>query len=376
MMSEKISTYLYNDDYGDKVYLSLALRCGYAYRYAYIDGDEFSKELNQGFPMVLGFYIKRLMEQSAETEVHVATHRCATCFSIAADTVSVFDDFTRLYEKIFNTELNEEMFLAAKEDAITALKGAYATPVLKAFYHTLEFTDWQKAFSYKKYSGDLLYIDFDVFSELWNEFCRPDNAVLVLSGNPDLDAVQHELPLTNENNISSRLIFCAEAKSPEMLSDGYKVLPNTKSGQIRCMHFSFSEKVSLTERFLLLNILAGKIDGNKREIHVDAFDASIVLLGEEKLPPKHELKKSLTEEFVEVAKARIFAQMDFDKKHSVTEFNSFWAMMTASGIELSQYIQMVADCTAESVSELFDRAGPIIANGAVVLQTVKVGKGV
>jgi hypothetical protein len=141
------------------------------------------------------------------------------------------------------------------------------------------------------------------------------------------------------------------------------------------MHFSFSEKTGLAERYLLLNILAGEIDGNKREVHVDAFDASIVLPGEEKLPPKHELKESLTEEFVEAAKARIFAQMEFDKKYSVTEFYSFWSMMAASGVELSQYMQMAAECTAASINELFDRADPIAANGAVLLQAVKADKG-
>ena len=141
------------------------------------------------------------------------------------------------------------------------------------------------------------------------------------------------------------------------------------------MHFSFSNHVNLTQRYLLLNIIAGQIEGYKRDIHVDSFDSAIVLLDDAKLPPKNELKKSLTEDFVKAAKARIIAQMEFDNKHSMTEFCTFWAGMIATGIELGEFIQMVVECTADSINELFDLADPIVASGAVILQKVAVGKG-
>ncbi|MCL2811900.1 MAG: hypothetical protein FWD25_08440 [Clostridia bacterium] len=365
---KEIVTYLYQDDTQKMVYATLAFRCGFAYRYAYIRGEEHSRELNQGFPYVLPHYIKHRFQAQAKKSVHVTPYRCATCFSLIADPLVVWDELAQLQSVVFALETDKETFELAKSDAMEALKKAYTSPKVKSFFHMLEFSDCQKAFLFSKFSTDLHDINYETFQQYFDEFIRLGHAALLLSGDPALEDIPPQLALTNESTASERIIFCAEALDPALQSDAHKVVAASEPFQMRCMRFSFSNQVSMIERYLLLHILAGQVDGGNRDIHVDAFDASIILLDDACLLSKHKFRECLTKDFVEVAKARILHQLEFDKSHSQRAYYAHWGNMLINGIELSQFLEAVVNCTEESIIQIFDRADPIVDEGTVILK--------
>lgn len=366
--SPNITTYLYKSDEQTQALATFAVKCGFVYRYVYIEGEKHGTEINQGFPYVLGHYLNRCLMSKSEAKVHIALQRCATCFTLVTDAEHIWDKLSDLYDIIFKTEVNDILFRLAKEDAIKTLKKAYTFPELKAFYHLLEFSDAQKDFSFSKFTKDLQDITLNTFQQQLDELVRPLTPVLLLSGNLNLERVPPNLPLTSDIYLSEKVTFCGRATNPALQSDARKKVASATPLQMRCMHFAFSSQINMLERYLLIHILFASIDGSKGIIHADAFDASIMLYDDEIFPRGKELRNLLSKEFIETAKVTILRQIEFDKENASVDFYANWAHMAINGVELSQFIKAVFNSTEEYLINLFECADPMICEGIVTLK--------
>ncbi len=374
---DKMNLYMVYGDYKDKVYLTVTIRCGFAYRYVYFIDELESREVNQGFPGILALYIHDAGSTALGRRLIAKTFRGNISVTMESDAKHWEKDAERLYTFLFRTGTQEKDFHNAKHQAMTNMTDVYAQPLGKALYHLLEFSDKCKGFQFSRLSRGMSSLDFETFERYRTDFVHPGNADILVGCGKQVQG-GGRLALPRMNRPHRPFVLCAEEWDPLLQHDAHKVMTAAESTQVRCMKFFFSQLNGTSEqRRLLLDILAGIIYQNSFEVNVDAFDSSISYWGETVVPRKTDLRSLFSNEnAVQESRELALRYLRFGKTGDPMSQFSWLGALTTDGVDIGSYMNALRNCTPQSLTELFDKVDPVVTEGKMILkryQRVKEG---
>jgi len=361
-------TIVVNDyDYGDRVYLTLTLNCGFCCRYLYIEDQDEMVENNQAFANIFSRYIAEQYQIKYNQVLLAEVNRSDISFFLESEKDQFAEDIEKLYSLLFSEEVDEELFMQTKATSITVFREKYRDARIRALYKMLEFSDSIKCFNYVKFADDMLSIDSEDFQMCIDYMVRPQNCILIVAGRSEHISPFPILFFKHRELTQPHAMLAYRSVDPMTESDAHFVRLDRINDAMGCVKFFFTNpETQITERFLLIQMLAAMFFWDNYFVGIDSADASIIYWNRPLESCRDKLLDCINDDAVAQCRNRLLATLKNDRLNQVQRFYVTLGSMTVHGISVDEYIQTLVSCDGNYLRDLFYRSGTVVTEAQLI----------
>lgn len=287
-------------------------------------------------------------------------------FSLITEKWKVEESLGQMVQLIYESQITEEEFLAAKQQTINSLKQNFRHEMTRSWYYMFEFTDIGKRYTYNEWARALETIQYDEFHKYIEELVNPQNSVVIANGEME------EWEVTSICAVLRKV----QKSGTEYIDYGYVldengILDCHLKGNMDCdslgaLYFVFPDaNATPTEKIFLLLYINEMLFREHGIVSVDAFDASIVYYRAPIREYRVEIENIWTEENVLAARRRLLQSFDNLIKDPI-KFGVYEGELLFSGVDISQLIRYIQICDFEVIYRAYKNANVKIGNGAII----------
>ena len=292
-----------------------------------------------------------------------------TSFSVKSTRDDMFTALIGLIGMFKSLDFEEKIFQKIKNTTLDNFKNAYRDGEFRARYKALEIANISKGFTFDGLINDLVSIEFQDFTSLYQDIIRAGECYVYVNGNIR-DLSDQELLLVEKETASEEepLILCGKRIDPYLLDDAHIVETARESHNVGVLRIAFDKSVSILDRYIWASIESDRIPYREKEINVDAFDTSILVSMSELISIKDIIRQTIEKEQFENAKGRLLLKHNRWLEKSPFTFNEKYIEMQLSGCSLADYLSTIDQLNYEGYLEASSQIKPIINEGQVVMR--------
>lgn len=348
----------------DSVYITLGINAGLATKIFLVNEEEIFLN-NLAFCNIWTNYLRNVYKTEFTSEVN----RTITTVSYKGKKDSMGDDIIYLLNSIFKTRLESEIFEIVKRETIEGFKQKYKKGLFRGVYKSFEVADTNKKFLLRQLIEDLQKITFDDFIKCFQKLIIPNNSYIYINGNLR-DLTNQEIQLINEviNEASNEAALGGEILDPYLRGDAHILELSREEANIDIIYFAFQEQVAMMNRLIYLDIEMNKIPFGEKMLHIDEFDASLIVSETKLTKLKKYYKRISSEEQFEKAKRYILLKYRYWLEKKPEQFGVESVKLRAIGVSIAEYLDILKRVTYEMYFEIANQVKPIISEAQVVMR--------
>lgn len=347
----------------DAIYISMAINMGTTTRFFYYNDKQI--ECNLAFPNVFVNCLKRLVNNKFECNID----RTITYIHFHSRKQSFGQDLVWFIKTVLKSEIDYEMFERAKSDSIEGFKKNYKNGQFRGWMKSYEISDLNKQYSLSKLIKDLETMDYIQFKKYKEILIAASNCRMYVNGVlTDLSDEKNEVvnKLLNFTNEKPRL--CGTLLNPYLRMDAHLLELSREPYNIDILSFHFDPKVSMQDRLIYMLFETEKIPMQDRIMHMDIFDASVIVNEPELQKLKNYFKRILTKEQFINKKNILLARIQHWLEKKPVRFNETYLEMAENGISLLDCIQIIMNLEYDEYERNIAKIKPIVTEAQIVLR--------
>jgi hypothetical protein len=196
---------------------------------------------------------------------------------------------------------------------------------------------------------------------------RPQNSILIVAGRADHISPFPILFFKRRETKMPQAMLAYRSVDPSTEEDTHFVRMGRIDDSMGCVKFFFTNsEVRMTERLLLIQMLASISFVDNFFVGVDNADASIIYWNRNPERCREKLLDCLTDEAVAKCRNKLLANLKNDRVKQMQRFYVNIGSMTVHGVAVDDYIQSLVACNPDYLRELYFRAGTVITEAQLV----------
>lgn len=356
--------YNYHEYSGNKFYITLGIHAGVATRYFLVDEKEVF-ESNLAFCNVLANYINEDCQKCFKFHVD----RTVTTVSYVGKTETMGDDIALLLKKVFKLELNIKKFESVKHKTIENFKKVYKNGDFRGWYKSYEIADLNKGFLLKTLIDDLQKITWEKFSDCYERIVTPFNSCTYINGNiRDLSREE----IANINNILAvdkpKVILGGRVIDPYVRGDAHLLEISRECCNLDIVCFSFEESIGMLDRLIYLMIESDKIPYQMKTVHLDEFDASLIVNEDGLMKLQNYYRKLSSSEQFEKSRNILLCKYKNWLDNNPERFGNMYVELELNNISTADYLDVLSNLTYEVYQKIGVQIKPIISEAQIVMR--------
>lgn len=356
--------YNYHKYSSNNVYITMGINVGIGTRYFLIDNEKIF-ENNFAFPNIFSNYLKNIFGKKYIIDVD----RTVFTLSYLSHTETMGDDIVTFINDICDLKINNEVFEKVKKITIDNLKKVYKDGVFRGWYKSFEIADLNKGFSFKQLISDLKNITYEEFVDSYNYLINLYNSAIYVNGEiRDLTAEEMNKIKQIFNQKKNYAILGGKICNPYLRGDAHLLEIARESANIDILAFSFSDTVSVFDRMIYLDIETAKIPYQDKMIHVDEFDASIIINEGELMKLKNIFKKLVSEEQFLSNQTTLLRHYSNWLEKNPERFGKWCVELVLDGIAPIEYLNVLSRISYSEYKDVAERIRPIITEAQIVMR--------
>lgn len=348
----------------DEVYITVGINFGNATKHFRIDEEE-EFDNNLAACNIFANYLKDENMQN----IHVIVDRTVTFFAYTSNKKNMSSDILCILEKIFELELEHEKFMDIKEQTIENFKRVYKNGEFRAMYKAYEFSDLNKTYKLKALKQNLEEIDYTSFQKICSKIVCPVNSFMYVNGN--LSDLQDDTLVKIDEILGkgpTSVCLGGRGVNPYIRGDAHILELSREQQNLDILHFSFPTNSGMLDRYIYLNVEAAKLPYNNKHIHLDAFDASIIVNQGELMKLKNFFRNILSEQQFDKRKQELISQFAFYLEKNPREFAHLYATLKACHISITKYYDILSNLNYKEYVDVISSMQPIIIEAQIVMR--------
>ncbi|RDU22135.1 hypothetical protein [Anaerosacchariphilus polymeriproducens] len=345
---------------GRDIYINLGIGAGYCIKKIWNSDNQKEVEINTSCVCIFLNYIKEIVNEEPGLKVDGTISKNVIHISMKTSKEEMDEDMQMLLDIIYRLPVDKRIF----ENAVKKTRSDFNKKIKDIAFQTrnkmMGFSDFSNSYNYKDYKSDLDKVTYEDFLAFFVNLITFENSYLFINGNiKTLRDFMFYHFINNEKDRKYQIKKFYEEKDIFLLTNQQNILKNYENYQIGCIQFDFSnQEFSITNKFVLLSIIASSLFQNKAEVNVDGLEPCILYYNQELAEYKKRIFDCFNSQNLKQIKNGILDKYSELLDKEPKKFGQAYVEMTMQGSDLEEYLNIIEQIDEKSVKDLY-RKGDI-----------------
>lgn len=356
--------YNYHEYADSRVYITMGINVGVTTRYFLIDNEKIF-ENNFAFANIFSNYLRNIFEKKYEIDVD----RTVVALTYLSCTETMGEDLSVFIDDICDLEIDRDIFENTKKITIDNFKRVYKDGIFRGWYKSFEIADLNKGFLLKQLIDDLKNITYEDFKNSCMFLINLYNAAIYVNGKI------RDLTTAEVNRLKQRFdqkmvhaVLGGRTIDPYLRGDAHLLEIARKPVNIDTLAFSFDGNVSVFDRMVYLDIETEKIPYQDKTVHVDGFDASVIVNEGDLMKLKNLFRKSVSEEQFAKCQNTVLNRCSNWLEKNPERFGKWCVELILCGVIPADYLSVISGITYIDFKDTAEKIRPIITEAQIVMR--------